>query len=55
MTNMTEELSRDVSELGISNWESRITIMDEITKVAALKEVYSNTKMLFDLLTLILF
>ena len=53
MTNMTRGLSRDVSKLGISNWESRITVMDEITKAAVLKKVHNNTKMSFDLLTLI--
>lgn len=53
MTNMTRELSRDVSKLGISNWESRIIVMDEIAKAAVLKNVHNNTKMSFDLLTLI--
>ena len=44
MTNVTRELSRDVSKLGILNWESRVTVMDEIAKAAVLKEVHNNTK-----------
>ena len=48
MTNVTRELNRAVSKLGILNWESGATGMDEITKAAVLKDI-KNTKMLLDL------